>query len=108
MRLLIAAVFLCPTTAAAAPTFFNGNMVYELCQSTPRLAALYATGVMDGGTTVTEWRAESPRFCGIDHITVEQVKDVMCSYLGRYPEKRHLASSALALNAFQEAWPCPR
>lgn len=108
MRTLIAALFAFPAAALAAPTFYSGNDVYRLCQEYPASAAIYAIGVLDGDKATRHWARLPKKVCAGSGVSSGQVKDVMCRYLERSPEDRHLAASSLALNAFEIAWPCPR
>lgn len=106
MRALIAALLLCP--AAAIADFYNGNELYDRCQRFPDVAGVYAAGVLDGGRTMEYWNRVSATICVPNGVTIGQAGEVMCNYLVRYPEKRHLSASSLVLNAFEAAWPCSR
>lgn len=106
MRLLLAALILCPAMGNAA--FISGNSVYDDCQNAPFEASRYAIGVLDGARTIESWLGVASAFCIPRHTTEIQAKDVMCRYLASNPQARHLDASSIALNAFYAAWPCPR
>jgi hypothetical protein len=110
MRALFTAILLFPTALKADTfhAFHSGNDMYELCQEKSLIADAYAAGVKDGSMVTDYIRGNQSPICLDKGVTVGQVSDVMCQYLEKYPEKRHLAASDLALNSFAEAWPCTR
>jgi hypothetical protein len=104
MRALTAALVILPTMTNAE--FHSGNSVYEYCKNEPHLAATYAAGVFDSVLMVEHYTSLPPVFCASEGVTTRQANDIMCNYLEKSPEDRHLTAASLAANAFHEAWPC--
>lgn len=111
MRSLIAALLLCPTAVLAdnfGAAFYDGNLMYGRCQQQPSSANMYAAGILDGSAVIEHFEMGRSSICTATNVTIGQAGAVMCRYLENHPEKRHLTASYLAMNAFREAWPCPR
>lgn len=106
MRTLIAAlpVFLLPCVGNA--NFFSGNDVYQYCRDNPVAARFFAGGVFDAFDAFDVLDENRSMMCATESVTLGQAEDVMCSYLEKHPEERHLTAASLAMYAFSTAWPC--
>lgn len=107
MRVLIVALLLSPTSAAAT-AFYGGNMIHDLCREGRGRHLGYVAGVMDTLVTMHELDMAPEVFCSSNDVTLGQAGDVVCRYLERHPEKRHLSASSLVGSSLREAWPCSR
>lgn len=105
MRALIVALLLFPTAAASG--FYSGNEIYNMCQG-PGKHLGYIAGVWDTLIAMHELDIAPKVFCSSNDVTLGQAGDVVCRYLERHPEKRHLSASSLVGSALLEAWPCAR
>jgi hypothetical protein len=118
MRLLIATL-LVTVSSSAHCQFFNGNELFDLCKSAPQTLSGYVAGVADksvgdiafvefwaeGGTRESLKKVVKP-FCMAEAVTLGQMRDVVCKYLTDFPQRRHLAGSALVQTALGDAFPC--
>ena len=59
---------------------------------------------------LSSWVGEinNPIFCIPVDTTDDQLRLVALRYMKERPEQWQLAASSLVINAFVEAWPCPR
>jgi hypothetical protein len=120
MNRLIAAVVLMFAVAGPvrAGSFVNGNELLGRCTSESGfdsgLCRGYLQGIVDASVALATWEFKQddggrrPGTCLPNDVTVGQVVDVWLKYAKEHPEKRHLAAASLTLNAFEDAWPCPR
>ena len=86
--------------------FTIANVLYAACTSTNATYQIacrsYIEGVADGFHTT----AEAYQSVNVpDAVTFKQIHDVAINYLTQHPEKRHLRSAALIVQALREAWP---
>jgi len=108
-------------------SFFNGNDVYQWCQTDKTLAQGYVVGVYDMAAhaaysidgmrhfgAIPNNDAEVDRvsdrvadFYKPEHATVEQMTDVFCAHLKNKPAERHGLPSTIFNEALKQAWPCP-
>lgn len=104
MRPLVFAVMLFPSAANAM--FYSGNDIFSACEARSPDPGIFAAGVIDGAHAVSDWSGAPHRTCESYGVTVKQLGDVLCNYLEKDPAHRHMTAASLALNAFQEAFPC--
>lgn len=114
----VAVLFLlvtCFETSSANATFYTGNRLHELCQSSPSLAAGYAMGIIDfNGLNLNaiDENGNSVRskqfICIPSDVSGQQAKDVVCKYLADHPKDRNLPAPILVYSALLEAWRCPQ
>jgi hypothetical protein len=85
---------------------FDGNWLLRVCgsQQTRERCLGYVSGVADGIA------GAAPRtFCIPEHVTLNQVVDVVMNWLRRFPQMRQDASADVIVNvAISDAWPCTR
>jgi hypothetical protein len=108
-------------------SFFNGNDVYQWCQTDKTLAQGYVVGVYDMAAHAA-YSIDGMRHFGAmpnsdaevelaldrvadfykpEHATVEQMTDVFCAHLKDKPAERHGLPSTIFNEALKQAWPCP-
>jgi hypothetical protein len=103
LLLLLPLVCLVPPALAADDAvhgFFDGNDLLRWCTSKDALCTGYVAGVSD------ELSRNGPTVCRPEHVTVEQLRELVTRYLERHPEERQLQASSLVVGAMRDAWPC--
>jgi hypothetical protein len=123
-RLFLALVLLCPMGAVAE--FYVGNEIQGFCVGTGEgesnrsvskynICVMYLAGLSDAASTLSAWDyrhkkngSTPPASCGPKGRSQEQLRQVWLNDAKAHPEDLHLDASSLALNAFEEAWPCKR
>ena len=99
--------------------FFSGNGLMDVCDGTKsgelnanvsdyNSCVSYVQGVADAETVFVGWGNKQPDFCIPVDTTDDQLRLVALRYMKERPEQWQLAASSLVINAFVEAWPCPR
>ena len=95
--------------------FETGNKLLQACSDghdvTQGYCKGYAVGVADAISAVNAMKANGmaiPSICipQAEHITTEQVRDVVVQYLTAHPETRHETAAGHALLRLQAAFPC--
>jgi hypothetical protein len=106
------AVFVLLAIQPAVAGYWDGNRLFENCQSDS--SALYVMGVVDGDT----WETMAfDKETGVPFDTLEffciptgsngaQARDIVCDYLEDHPENRHDDAPSLIRSALSEKWPC--
>lgn len=112
----VAALFLTATffdASSANATFFTGNKLHELCQSSPLVAAGYVMGITDfNGVNLNAIdqngnSVQSKQFiCIARDVSGQQATDVVCKYLADHPKDRNSPAPILVYSALLDAWPC--
>jgi hypothetical protein len=100
--------------AAPAPqadgSFFTGNDLHEVCQSTEGfhevMCTVYIAGVNDAMVTVIASKAIKPLYCLPKHVDGEQLADIVRKYLKNNPASRHTAASSIVMIALRVSFPC--
>ena len=125
MRRLLLAVILAWSMLAEAEQalvlagFLSGNGLMNVCDGTKsgelnanvsdyNSCVSYVEGVADAETVFVGWGNKQPDFCIPVDTTDDQLRLVALRYMKERPEQWQLAASSLVINAFVEAWPCPR
>jgi hypothetical protein len=112
---LMAAAIIVPVEAASHDGTGNGMM--ETCAATTRIDrtgradladASYCLGFIKAILFVGEHLETESRFCPASGVTIEQATSVFLKYINDNPERAHYSAESLAVEAFQQAWPCPR
>jgi hypothetical protein len=129
MRRIFASALIWLLISGTAEAVFYGNDVHSWCQFNRSMALAYAAALVDQSARieftldVTVRPPQAPPesfingalnmakkllvgFCLPDQATMEQVTDVLCSYLKDTPQDRHLQATFLFQKAMQKAWPC--
>jgi hypothetical protein len=120
-----------PTLAGEVPdkTFFSGNDIYQWCQHDKAVVQGYVGGMYDetahAAVVIDDMRNHSTdkvqnndfavdfaldrvvNFCKPEHVTLEQMTDVFCTYLKDSPAKRDGLPSIMFNDALKQAWRCP-
>jgi hypothetical protein len=94
----------------------TGSGMRETCAATTRIDrtgradladASYCLGFIKAILFVGEHLEAESRFCPASGVTVQQATSVFLKYLNDNPESTHYSAESLAIQAFQQAWPCP-
>jgi len=90
----------------------SGNAFLRICQPRDEKRAFtrgvcsgYVIGVADGVAMLT---ADSPYFCSSANVENGQKYDVVVKYIKEHPEKAHLQTPHLIVDAMIDAFPCPK
>lgn len=105
---LIAIILATASTASGASrilAFVHGNDLYEGCQDRNPECVSYVTGLADMSEMVAQ---RLTNICRPPAVTIEQLVDVLMSWLKANPAERHRPAATLAGIAFAEAWPCDK
>jgi hypothetical protein len=126
MRILIVAALVLSSGPGQAA---DGNFIYERCRArgNDEIVAYIAGWVDKRQDDVINFNraAEAPgtpdnqsmRFlknavggniCFPAKLDAQQLRDVLCQYLERNPQHRHLSGATLIWDAFNRAWPCAK
>lgn len=120
MRRVFTALFLALSPTAAWCDMFDGNELLDLCGRAPQTLNGYVAGVGDKSVSdkafAEFWAPDRESkdnlkrviqpFCIPDGVQLVQMRDVVCKYLTEFPQRRHLAGSALVQTALGDAFPC--
>ena len=99
-----ALMFVAAVAGPASAAFFDGNDLYEACQSK---TDSFGLGYMSGVTDFARVQFKGA-LCISPRVKAGQVYDLFCAYLTKHPEKRHLPAQFLAAYALTEAFPCQK
>ena len=74
---------------------------------------MFLVGVANSAHALSSWGAKDKdgalnASCSPEGVTTEQLRQVWLNFAKAYPETLHKEASSLALNAFEQAWPCKR
>jgi hypothetical protein len=99
--------------------FVDGNGLHKLCEESPDAAWAYVLGKVDAILTEqyyrspitppAEWGIDEPKpptLCLPENATSKQLRDVVCLYLAKHPEERHLKGGTLVSRALTGVFPC--
>jgi hypothetical protein len=89
--------------ASPVLAFTHGNDLLQNCQDRNSICAAYVTGVAD---TLEMIAPRLTNICRPEAVTIEQLVDVLISWLERHPAERHRPAAKLAGLAYADAWPC--
>jgi hypothetical protein len=112
---LMAGAIVAPVEAASRD--LTGNGMGETCAATTRIDrtgrvdladASYCLGFITAMLFVGEHLETESRFCPAREVSIQQATNVFLKYLNANPERTHYSAVSLAVEAFQQAWPCPR
>ena len=113
-------------TGTAYASSFDGNKLYELCQSNDFALYGYVSGWIDkeledsyGVQRAIERIPDNPamstlkfvvdgNICYPKGMTLGQAKDVLCLYLKNNPATRAQSGSLLLWTAYREVWTCAK
>ncbi|WP_422057721.1 Rap1a/Tai family immunity protein [Sphingomonas sp.] len=97
----------------AKAEFYDGNRLYARCTTEKGEVTFYQyqaacmgyiAGVADA--TGTFRAAKGNAQCVPPNVTMQQITDVVVSYLRSNPGERHYAASTLVMLAIGKTWPC--
>lgn len=97
--LLVAAM----ATGPALAGFHTGNSLLEQCK---RGDQMYVLGYVVGVTDLMITFATTEKLCFPNQVTALQLKDVVCQFIDKHPERRHETADYLAFVALYETFPC--
>ena len=91
--------------------FYTGNELLTYCESEligeENICVGYLIGIDDVIGVLEDWNLLIRReFCIPVNVIGKQLKLVFIKYLNVHPEKLHFSASSLAMNAFNESFPC--
>jgi Rap1a immunity proteins len=93
--------------------FLTGNDLLDLCRRNRLECVGYVMGATDvlSQQPVFQWQqSETPMtvsVCIPEHVSGDQVTDVVLRELNSHPERRHLSAWNLVAVALYAAFPCP-
>ena len=90
----------------------NGNgLLNYWCSSTKShrdaVCLGFIAGVIHAINSNSQFQKTSNKYCG-PNVPIIQSKAIVVKYLNDHPEKLHLDSYFLILDAIQKAFPCPK
>lgn len=90
----------------------TGNYWNALCNSQtkdrPSLCVNYAMGLVNGILAQASFSGTQKPYCPPTGVTFGQYSDIFYRYLANNPENRHLDSAVLAIESWQQAFPCKK
>jgi hypothetical protein len=86
---------------AKAAAFYDGNEILFSCEKGNLKCIYYLAGVQDAWNDL-----DSKKYCMPDGVKLAELKKALIKYANENPEKLHLAASSIAINAFEEGFPC--
>ena len=101
--------------ASAGVNYYHGEKMVAFCEAntaTPEGSADlsvcrgFLAAVVDTYATLEDWENLKPYLCVPRGTTVAALRQVFLNYLQVHTEDWQKAASSLALNAFNEQWPC--
>lgn len=93
-----------PVFSQIGPSFVSGNDLYEECNNpTDSPKHIHCTGYVTG---IADFLNMEGSVCLPANVTVQQIEDVIVSYLREKPRYRQLSASALAGIALRKAFRC--
>jgi Rap1a immunity proteins len=83
-----------------------GNALYAACTNKDEHFVIACYAYIEGVTEGYNETAEAVQNVAMPQgVTYGQIDDVAINYLSKHPEKRHLRSAVLIIQALHEAWP---
>lgn len=101
--------------AGAGVNYYSGEKMVAFCEAvttTPEGSADlgacrgFLAGVVDTYATLEDWDNRQPYLCVPQGTPVAALRQVFLNYMQIHTEDWRKAASSLALNAFNEQWPC--
>ena len=101
--------------ATAGVNYYSGEKMVTYCEANAATVAGLAdlnvcrgflAAVVDTYATVEDWEELKPYLCVPPGTPVATLRQVFLNYLQIHTEDWQKAASSLALNAFNEKWPC--
>ena len=86
----------------------TGHDVMRMCTTDQDACYWYLAGVHDTYQAMHARAEITPTICMGDEVTPDALSRAFQSYLNDRLQQWHFDAGALALNAFQKAWPCAR
>ena len=86
----------------------TGHDVMRMCTTGQDACYWYLAGVHDAYQAARARTEFNPTICMDDDVTPDALSNAFQSYLNDRLQQWHFDAGALALNAFQKAWPCTR
>jgi Rap1a immunity proteins len=102
-RIIFAGAVLLFSAQATAADTFSGNELYQYCASNRALVRLYAAGLVDAHLI---FAGQNPTFCFSPGVTVGQLGNIFCEWLGANPKYRDQGGSLLLLFAMPPRFFC--
>ena len=108
-------VLMLTNSGHAAVNYYSGEKMVALCDPTSegvqRIADLntcrgFLASVTDTYATLETWQGLDPYLCITEGTTVARLREVFLAYMKVHVEDWQKTASSLALNAFNEQWPC--
>ena len=98
-----------PAAAQGAGGFYTGNDLWSHCSGKTAfdtgLCMGYVMGIADFmGTGIA---IPGLRACIPSSVTAGQAQDVVKRYLEQHPEQLYYTAASIAIDALEEAFPCP-
>ena len=114
--LLLFTVLILSAGARANVNYFSGEAMVTFCRAgtaTPEgsvnlgMCRGFLASVVDTYATIEDWEKLKPYLCVPRDTPVATLRQVFLDYMQVHTEDWQKAASSLALNAFNERWPCP-
>jgi hypothetical protein len=102
--------------ANAGVNYYHGEKMVAFCEAstaTPEgsialgVCRGFLAAVVDTYATLEDWENLKPYLCIPRDTSVAALRQVFLNYMQIHTEDWQKAASSLALNAFNEQWPCP-
>ena len=102
--------------ASAGVNYYDGEKLVAFCEANTATAKGLAdlsvcrgflAAVVDTAATLEDWEKLKPYLCVPRGTSVAALRQVFLNYMQIHTEDWQKAASSLALNAFNEQWPCP-
>ncbi len=102
--------------ASAGVNYYDGEKLVALCEANTATARGltdlsvcrgFLAAVVDTAATLEDWEKLKPYLCVPTGTPVAALRQVFLNYMQIHTEDWQKAASSLALNAFNEQWPCP-
>jgi len=104
------------TGANARVNYYSGEKMVAFCEASSAtltgsadlgVCRGFVAAVVDASATLEDWENLKPYLCVPPGTSVAALRQVFLSYMQIHVEDWQKAASSLALNAFNEQWPCP-
>src|ERR1700733_12575609 len=113
--IILALALLAPLTTNADELFFDssqsfvtGNVLYGWCTEP---VGSFNVGLCEGYIEAVSDVADALKsldVCTPQHVTVQEVVDIVKKYLADNPAKRHFTAYGTVINALSAVFPCPK
>ena len=105
--LLVLALVAVPYVPVGEAAFLNGNRLLKRCDGIGSFNKGFCWGYIAGvADTLTDEPVASFRYCVPSGIVVNEITDVVITWLEAHPAKRHHTAHSLVALALSEAFPC--